>query len=113
MKKNFYKIKHLLLNKIFNSIMYTFILYACSIFFLINDAYTQDVDPLLDFKDVSTSMYVASGVGGNIGGRSSAVGGPGSSKLVNSSNGIIQDETLNDSEIAEGKSLKVTPGTKQ
>ena len=113
MKKNFYKIKHLLLNKIFNSIMYTFILYACSIFFLINDAYTQDADPLLDFKDVSTSMYVASGVGGNIGGRSSAVGGPGSSKLVNSSNGIIQDETLNDSEIAEGKSLKVTPGTKQ
>ena len=41
MKKNFYKIKHLLLNKIFNSIMYIFILYACSIFFLINYAFPK------------------------------------------------------------------------
>lgn len=76
--------------------------------------FAADDDPLAkDYGEIANSMYVASGVGGNIGGRAGAIGGPGSSKLVNDSNTMVQGEKLEESEIADRESLKVTPGTKQ
>ena len=112
--KNFVIKKHNYNNNVFiNKGIFCYVMFFIYIS-CVSYVFAADDDPLAkDYGEIANSMYVASGVGGNIGGRTGAIGGPGSSKLVNDSNTMVQGEKLEESEIADRESLKVTPGTKQ